>query len=886
MAMFNKDAKVIHPKYGAGVVLADLGDSVLVRFESEIQSCLPSSLEKVASVGEMIESGANSRVDALLPLLQAKCIKSVNDQWGVFSRSQIDLLPHQLWVCRQARLKDPCRLLVADDVGLGKTIEAGLILSAMLTSGKLHRLLILTPASLVDQWVKRMFEMFDIRAERYRAEADTEKSNFWAMHDFVVASLDTLKLDRPDRKERMLSSEPWDLVLVDEAHHLNNDPKMGATLGYELLAEINDRKLAESMIFFTGTPHKGKNFSFVSLLRLLAPDVFDPHVAIELQLDRLKDYMIRNNKYNVTDLRGNLLFQEPVVKSATYSYTAEEQAFYDKLTEFISTGMAYASSLTRETGSIVMFVLITMQKLASSSVAAVSNAIRRRIAKFEAAIEERKNLSEQLKVLESEDESDGDERSRVEERLLELAAFVQIGNNEIVSLKELLSLADKIKEETKFRTLMDCVAREYNGKSVLFFTEYKATQSKLMSMLMEEYGEDAVTIINGDEALEEVRFPNGVRKRFAVSREVAAEEFNAGKRRFMISTEAAGEGIDLEENCHIIIHVDLPWNPMRLHQRVGRLNRFGQTEKVEVLSMRNPDTVESRIWAMLNRKLGEIDKMLGAVMEKKEDITQLVLGMTQERAVQDVFAFAPPKADDETLAKWWDAKSATIGGKDVVKTVKDVFGNVSRFNYQQVSSVLPRVDLPDLLPFWKNILAFRGRRLSVRDDGLEFVTPNEWREFGVFSKYEGLTFNRRTKDKKKILGTGHKVFNNALADALKIKAAVAATSSIDNNLLFFSVHDKVTDSAKEKGARIYVCEVSSEKKLLRVLADWEALKAVDEVSLDSDAALPWTSLDDGLIRDCESAINAQVSADEFAPQVPVITLEAALLAGSRQGRGA
>ena len=377
-----------------------------------------------------------------------------------------------------------------------------------------------------------------------------------------------------------------------------------------------------------------------------------------------------------------------------------------------------------------------------------------------------------------------------------------------------------------------------------------------------------------------------MRKRFAVSREVAAEEFNAGKRRFMISTEAAGEGIDLEENCHIIIHVDLPWNPMRLHQRVGRLNRFGQTEKVEVLSMRNPDTVESRIWAMLNRKLGEIDKMLGAVMEKKEDITQLVLGMTQERAVQDVFAFAPPKADDETLAKWWDAKSATIGGKDVVKTVKDVFGNVSRFNYQQVSSVLPRVDLPDLLPFWKNILAFRGRRLSVRDDGLEFVTPNEWREFGVFSKYEGLTFNRRTKDKKKILGTGHKVFNNALADALKIKAAVAATSSIDNNLLFFSVHDKVTDSAKEKGARIYVCEVSSEKKLLRVLADWEALKAVDEVSLDSDAALPWTSLDDGLIRDCESAINAQVSADEFAPQVPVITLEAALLAGSRQGRGA
>lgn len=881
--MFAKDAKVVHAKFGSGLVLADLGDSVLVRFENGIQSCLPTTLEKVIDVQDALASGSNAIIADILPMLQAKCIKSVNDQWGVFSRSQIDLLPHQLWVCRQARLKDPCRLMVADDVGLGKTIEAGLVLSAMLTSGKLHRLLILTPASLVDQWVKRMFEMFDIRAERYRAEADTAESNFWTMHNFVVASIDTLKLDNRFRKERMLSCEPWDLVLVDEAHHLNNDPKIGATLGYELIAEMEERKLIGSMLFFTGTPHKGKNFSFLSLLHLLAPKVFDPHIDMSLQLDKMKDYMIRNNKYNVTDLHGNALFKEPIVKSATYAYSPEEQAFYDKLTDFVSSGMAYAGSLNRATGSIVMFVLITMQKLASSSVAAVTNALRRRIAKFESAAREKDELSERLRILESsDDESCLDEKAKAEERLVELSAFVQIGNNEKASLRELLSLAEAVKEETKIQTLMDLLEKDYRDQNVLFFTEYKATQSMLMSKLMARYGEGCVTIINGDERLDDVAFPDGSKNRVTVDRTTAAAEFNQGNRRFLISTEAAGEGIDLEESCHVIIHVDLPWNPMRLHQRVGRLNRYGQLEKVEVLSMRNPDTVESRIWTLLNAKLVEIDRAFGAVMDQKEDIIQLVLGMAPDHAVQNIFAQAPRNADGPTLAKWFDAKAATIGGKDVVKTVKDVFGNVSRFNYQHVSTVLPRVDLPDLQPFLKNILAFRGRRLSVRDGAFDFITPAEWLDYGVLDRYEGLVLDRKPKNKKKIMGAGHKVFDKAVQDALKIKATVSASKAIKNHLLFFSVYDQVTDSAEEKGARYYACEVALDGSLVRTLSDWETLKILNVVSLESDVSLPTHKLPDGVKARCIEALKEKLAGDEFAPHLPVISLDAALLAVASQ----
>lgn len=879
--MYSKDTKVVHEKFGTGIVLADLGDSVLVRFDNGIQSCLSNALEKIVDVQDALATGSNSIVADILPMLQAKCIKSVNDQWGVFSRSQIDLLPHQLWVCRQARLKEPCRMIVADDVGLGKTIEAGLILSAMLTSGKLHRMLILTPASLVGQWAKRMYEMFDIRAEQYRTQADTKDSNFWQMHDFVIASLDTLKLDNPARKERMLSCEPWDVVLVDEAHHLNNDPKMGATLGYELILEMQERKLIDSMLFFTGTPHKGKNFSFLSLLHLLAPTVFDPRVDMSLQLDKMKEYMVRNNKYNVTDLHGNLLFKEPIVKSVTYTYSTEEQLFYDKLTEFISSGMAYAGSLNRETGSIVMFVLITMQKLASSSVAAVTNALRRRISKFDSAVKEKDELLSRLHILETEDDgSCADEKAQVEERLLELSAFVQIGNNEKASLCELLSLAEDVKEETKIQTLMDLLEADYSDQNVLFFTEYKATQSMLLSKLMARYGEENVTIINGDERLDDVLFPDGSKRRVTIARTDAAREFNEGKRRFLISTEAAGEGIDLEECCHIIIHVDLPWNPMRLHQRVGRLNRYGQRERVEVLSMRNPDTVESRIWNLLNAKLVEIDKAFGAVMEEKEDITQLVLGMAPDRAIQDIFAQAPRNADDATLARWFDVKAATIGGKDIVKTVKDVFGNVSRFNYDQVSDLLPRVDLADLQSFFKNILSFRGRRLSVRDGALEFITPSEWMDYGVLDRYDGLVLNRKPKNKTKILGAGHKVFDKAINDALKIKATIAASASIKNHLLFFTVYDQVTDTSKETGVRYYACEIAKTGTIVQVLADWEVLKVLNGVSLESDVSLPIDRLSDDIKERCIAELKDRLSKDEFSPKIPMISLDAALLAVS------
>ena len=876
--MFAKDANVRHLKHGSGVVLADLGDSVLVRFETEIQSCLPADLKPVLDVKGAIETGAFSPLQSMLPRLQAQCIKSVNDQWGVFARSKIDLLPHQLWVCRQARMKDPCRLMIADDVGLGKTIEAGLILSSMFAANRLRRLLILVPASLVEQWQQRMYDMFDIRAQVYSSRGDTATSRFWEVSDVVVASLDTLKLDNPGRRDRFLSAEPWDLVVVDEAHHLNNEEKGGATQGYALIESMEEHEKLRDLLFFTGTPHKGKNFSFLSLMRLLAPKEFNPHGVMALQLDRLRNYMIRNNKYNVTDLQGNRLFLPPVVKSMTYAYSEAEAEFYNKLTSFIESGMAYAGSLNRETGSIVMFVLVTMQKLASSSVAAVANALRKRIRRFEEAKAERSQLEEELKSYdEMEDDYSLDRKAQLEERIFELASFVQICQNEQGALKELLSLAEQVTDETKIRTIMDTIETEYPNEPIVFFTEYKATQAAIMRALMDRYGERCVTFINGDERLDGVVMPDGSARNLAVSRFDAKDAFNEGKFRFIVSTEAAGEGIDLQENCHVLFHVDLPWNPMRLHQRVGRLNRYGQKHRVEVRSFRNPDTVESRIWDKLNAKLENINQAFGAVMEQKEDMFQLVLGMASQKDIQSLFAEAPRDADEESLSRWFDAKSGTIGGKDVVKTVQQVFGNAARFDYHQVSSVLPRVDLPDLLPFWKNLLAYKERRLTVDGDALSFNTPDDWSGFGVLRKYESMQLTRKPKDKNKILGSGHRIFDMGLKNALAIEGVVAVSSAVSFDYLFFAVYDQVTDASKEKGVRTYVCEVDG-FCLKRVLVDWEALKILNEVPPGSSSH-SCRNIPTSLIDECQHAVIGVVKKDDFAPKIPVASLFAAILKG-------
>ncbi len=820
--MFDPEQQVQHPLFGTGSVLLDQGETVVVRFGDRIESCEAVSLTRRLSLAEAVRLNHWSPTLDVTLKVQAAAIRSLNDAWGVFSRSHIDLLPHQLWVCHRALQQWPMRLMIADDVGLGKTIEAGLILSTLLASGRVRRLLILTPASLVEQWQYRLKQLFDIRMSIYRPEVDSPKADFWTVHNQVVASLPTMRMDRKGRHERLLDAPPWDLLIVDEAHHLNADQETGKTLGFRLVEQLVAEGRITSSLFFTGTPHRGKPYGFWSLMSLLRPDVFSPHRPEPEQLPLLRLSLIRNFKPKVTDMTGRRLFQPVRNQPETYSYSTAEDAFYRDLTRFILAGDAYASSLDRSGKRQVALVLIAMQKIASSSVAAIRAALRKRLATIEGEVQ--RYQSEANSRIEPEAPRDDDEDLLgAWERWTREAKF-KLMSDELPHLRELLVSADAIEEESKIRRIAEIIADQYADRSILLFTEYKATQAMMVSTLMAQFGEDCVGFINGDNRLTGVRLPSGRETVLSNARETAAEAFNEGRLRFLVSTEAGGEGIDLQTRCHTLIHVDLPWNPMRLHQRVGRLNRYGQSKVVEVITIRNPANVEARIWNKLEVKLKRIMTALGHAMDEPEDLMQMVLGMTPPGFFNTLFAEGQLVQADR-LDDWFDVQTRSLGGQSAIATVMDLVGHCQSFDLSQLDDV-PHKDLPDLTAFFHGMLV-RNRRRPDREDGVfSFRTPEEWLKTpGIRPRYEGLVFTRSPKDSeeaKRIVGVGHQLFNQALDQAESWEGALALLREITEPVAVFWIQDAVT-SRSGHVSRVAAGVTNEADGKLRLVRDEEVL---------------------------------------------------------------
>lgn len=792
------NSQVKHERFGFGEVQLVRTTTALVRFEHGFEERPLSELQLILSPLESLKTGQIHELREVVLKCQALTIRSINDSWGVFSISRINLLPHQLWVCHKVLRKWPVHMLIADDVGLGKTIEAGLILWPLIAKKRVRRILIVTPSSLVNQWEERMRKMFDIRLTPYAQSLDTPKSDYWNTNHFVVASLPTLRQDHNGRHERMLMAENWDLLIVDEAHHLNSLENQGDTLGYRFINKMIEHGKFSSRLFFSATPHRGKDYGFYALLHSLKPEKFDPKLPIKKQKDLIADVVIRNNKQFVVDMEGKPLFKPVVSIPKTYQFSEPEQNFYEKLSWFITTGQTYASSLSSSGRNTVNLVLIAIQKLAASSVAAVSSAINGRIQRLEEARVSKDNCVAQMSEMASDlSHPELDDRYvELQASLAELTINVSLMENELPHLIELNQLASQIKDETKIKSLIEILETDFKDRTVVLFTEYKATQSLLYSVIEQRFGAGCVAFINGDERLDLIDANASRKITKSMSRYDAADAFNAGKVRFIISTEAGGEGIDLQDNCYSMIHVDLPWNPMRLHQRVGRLNRYGQKRIVEVITLRNPDTVESKIWNMLNLKIGKVMQSLSVAMDEPEDLLQIILGMTDSKFFEELFSQAMLRRNNEGegLSEWFDAKTATFAGESAIETVKQLIGHANRFEYKNLIDV-PRLDLENLQGFFESILRANKHKLMRDERGLlSLVTPNEWKkQFGIRKKYENLTFDRGTKNKEaEILGVGHKIFDLALEQAQSFEVSISVNKLLSSPLLIYMLKDQVT----------------------------------------------------------------------------------------------
>ena len=527
--------------------------------------------------------------------------------------SRVIPLPHQLYALSRAVSGNRVRYLLADEVGLGKTIEAGLIQRELKLRGLVRRTLVVAPKGLVWQWVQEMENRFGelfhllMPAEISALSRFQHEANFWQRFDQVVVPMDAVKpvqsrrgwtRDQVNRYNRHrfenLITAGWDLIIVDEAHRLAGSTDTVAR--YRL-----GRALAQAspyLLLLSATPHQGKTDAFHRLMALLDREVF-PSVE-SIGRDRVSPYVIRTEKRRAIDDKGQPLFKPRLIQLVPVqreSRHEQQRELYQAVTEYVREG--YNSAL-EEKRNYIGFLMVLMQRLVASSTRAIRTALERRLE----AIDQDAPSYASSDIDLDEDWWDLDGQEQLEQILRYRLAAIASERQEV---ERLLSLARQCEPQPDARAeaLLEWMYRlqaEENDPELKFliFTEFIPTQEMLKDFL--ENRGFSVVCLNGTMGLEE--------------RRQVQEQF-AGPARVLISTDAGGEGLNLQF-CHVVINYDLPWNPMRLEQRIGRVDRIGQEHVVRALNFMLEDTIEYRVYDVLQEKLAAILKDFG--VDKVSDV--------------------------------------------------------------------------------------------------------------------------------------------------------------------------------------------------------------------------------------------------------------------------
>jgi superfamily II DNA or RNA helicase len=545
--------------------------------------------------------------------------------------SSVIPLPHQIRALSRAIANDRVRYLLADEVGLGKTIEAGLIMRELKLRGLVKRTLVITPKGLVSQWVSEMRTHFNEQFQLVLPEdiktlsrisavpgsefrvPDAEDSqpatrNSWTLFSQVVVPMDSVKpLDKrrgwtaaqvgEHNRERFedLISAGWDLVIVDEAHRLGGSTDQVAR--FKLGQGLSEA--APYLLLLSATPHQGKTDAFHRLVSLIDAKAF-PNIS-SVTRERVQPYVIRTEKRRAIDADGKPLFKPRLTQLAPVSWGERhrnQQFLYEAVTEYVREGYNQAM---REKRSYIGFLMILMQRLVVSSTSAIRTTLERRLEALTAP-QEQLTL---FPIISDEEWADLDGQEQIE---LLLRTRLKALKNERAEVKLLLDAAarcEQIGPDAKAEALLDWLYRLQSEEGdpelkALVFTEFVPTQDMLRRFLIERGF--SVACLNGSMDMEE-------RKR--------VQQAFAGDARILISTEAGGEGLNLQF-CHVVINYDIPWNPMRLEQRIGRVDRIGQTHAVRAVNFVFEGSVEHRVREVLEQKLAVIFEEFG--IDKTGDV--------------------------------------------------------------------------------------------------------------------------------------------------------------------------------------------------------------------------------------------------------------------------
>lgn len=520
-------------------------------------------------------------------------------------------LPHQIHVLNRAVSNNNIRYILADEVGLGKTIEAGLIIKELKKRGLIKRVLVVCPKGLVTQWSIEMREKFGekfhvILPEDYETiRKITDNEDVYGQFDQVISPMDSIKpLEKrvgwseekinkynEDRIYSIINSG-WDLVIIDEAHRVAGSS--GEVARHKLGNLLSSA--SPYLLLLTATPHNGKTEPFLRLIRLIDEKAFPNSKAIVKE--QVAPYIIRTEKREAIDNSGNKLFKNRITKVIELSWDdrhSMQKTLYELTTNYVAKGYNKA---VRNRGKFMwlIFLLIMMQRLVTSSTRAIRQSLEKRLAALEAQDFKLNGLTE-------EEFAEMDLEENMEDAIKAISFDIK---EELAELTEIVRVAKQAEFQyldVKVEPLMDIIDNLfYNDKKlkVIVFTEFVATQDYL-SELLKNRGY-TTSLLNGSMSIDE--------------RNVVLEEFKTDTN-ILISTDAGGEGLNLQFS-NVVINYDLPWNPMKIEQRIGRVDRIGQQKDVQIYNFILNETVEKRVKDVLEQKLSIILQEIG--VDKYSDV--------------------------------------------------------------------------------------------------------------------------------------------------------------------------------------------------------------------------------------------------------------------------
>ncbi|MBI5168089.1 MAG: DUF3883 domain-containing protein [Candidatus Eisenbacteria bacterium] len=539
------------------------------------------------------------------------------DPYFGLSISRVDPLPHQLEAVYDYLLKlARVRFLLADDAGAGKTIMSGLLIRELELRGLAERILIVCPANLAFQWQRELKEKFDAKFLVMKGQDIREQFgvNQWMEQSRVITSLDLAKRDEILPGLRQVH---WDLVIVDEAHRMSASDESHKSLRYKLGELLRDS--SDHLLLLTATPHRGDPQNFSLFLQLLDADAYADVRSIREAMNRRRaPFYLRRTKEAMVYFpeRGEdgawaarPIFTKRIPHTVEFQIDGAEFELYRNVTRFVKRESARAAAEGEDPRArAIGFLMALYQRRLASSTFAMRRSLENRARRLEEGLKRAQDLVRHAPP-DMPDPQELEEMEEVERERLErmLEAVTLAGNadqvrHEVEELKRLATEAKLVEEsgsEAKLSELKELLQKQgfydHPEQRLLIFTEFKDTLDYLVDRL-KLWGFRVGTIHGG--------MKSGSRDEPG-TRLHAEQQFREGVIQVLVATEAAGEGINLQV-CHILFNYDIPWNPNRLEQRMGRIHRYGQRKDCLIFNFVATNTIEGKVLQRLHEKLQEI----------------------------------------------------------------------------------------------------------------------------------------------------------------------------------------------------------------------------------------------------------------------------------------